>query len=234
MTIQDLKYITPLDIEAAHLNVTSAEMYDEAKKFNQHMYDMQRRRHRFLRDMWSLILLNIFMFAVAMPTAMSSYTSLAFRLSGGSGLVMMAKGGNLFLTYLPAVIYAAAFVYFIVIKKFYSSSLIFILTLIAVPTNYAFLLMAIFNAILVKKMNDVDNEIKEEPGYPGFAELHLSFIRDEESLEEGGMENYSDDEKSDDLESERKENPFDKYRTRWGSGEGAMLADNDISNINNN
>ena len=30
MKIEDLKYITPIDINAAHLNVTSAEMYEEA------------------------------------------------------------------------------------------------------------------------------------------------------------------------------------------------------------
>ena len=30
MTIQDLKYITPLDIQAAYLNITSSEMYAEA------------------------------------------------------------------------------------------------------------------------------------------------------------------------------------------------------------
>jgi hypothetical protein len=228
MTIQDLKYITPLDIQAAHLNVTSAEMYDEAKKFNMHMYDMQRKRRRFLRDMWGILILNVIMFALAIPTATSPFTSLVFKATGGSGPVLMATGGNLPLTYLPAAIYAVAFIYFILIKKLYNWKLILLLSLIAVPTHYAFIMLAIGNAVLVKKIYETDEEIKDEVGYPGFAELLLSFIRDEESLEEGGMDTYSDDEKSDDLESERKDNPFDKYRTRWSDGEG-LLRDSDIS-----
>ena len=229
MTIQDLKYITPLDIQAAHLNVTSAEMYDEAKKFNKHMYDMQRKRRRFLRDMWGILILNVVILALALPTATSDTTSLLFRATGGRGPVGMATGGNLTLTCLPAVIYAAAFIYFILIKKLYNWKLMLILSLIPIPTHYAFIVLAIGNTILVKKMNDVDNEIKDEVGYPGFAELHLSYIRDEDSLEDNGMETFTDDEKSDDLISERKENPYDKYRTVWGEGEGSMLADNDIS-----
>ena len=227
MTIQDLKYITPLEIQAAHLNVTSAEMYDEAKKFNQHMYDMQRIRHRFLRDMWGILILNVVVFALAIPTAASPYTSLLFSATGGRGPLGMAEGGNLTLTYLPAVIYAAAFIYFILIKKLYNWKLMLILSLIPIPTHYAFIALAIGNVILVKKMYDTDNEMKDEVGYPYFAELHLSYIRDEESLEDNGMDTFTEGERSDDLESERKPNPFDKYRTRWEDGEG-LLRDSDI------
>ena len=183
MTIQDLKYITPLEIQAAHLNVTSAEMYDEAKKFNQHMYDMQVKRHRFLRDMWGVLILNVIAFALCMPTAASSYTSLLFKATGGSGPVGMAVGGNLVLTYLPALIYAAAFIVFILIRKVYNWKLILLISLMAIPTHYAFIILTIGNTILVKKMNDVDTEIKDEVGYPSFTELHLSYIRDEESLD---------------------------------------------------
>ena len=92
MTINDLKYITPLDIQAAHLNVTSAEMYDEAKKFNQHMYDMQVKRRRFLCDKWGIVILNVIMLALAYYTAASSYTSLIFWATGGRGPVGMATG----------------------------------------------------------------------------------------------------------------------------------------------
>ncbi len=229
MTISDLKYITPLDIQAAHLNVTSAEMYAEAKDFNRHMYDMQRIRHRFLRDMWGILILNVVIFALALPTAASNYTSLLFGATGGRGPFGMAEGGNLTLTYLPALIYAAAFVYFILIKKLYNWKLILVLSLIPIPTHYAFIALAIGNTLLVKKMNDTDNEMKDEVGYPHFVELTLSYIRDEENAEDNGMESYSEDEKSDDLISERKEDPFDKYRTVWGEGGGSMLADNDIS-----
>ncbi|MBP5362162.1 MAG: hypothetical protein J6Y71_03925 [Ruminococcus sp.] len=233
MTIQDLKYITPLDIQAAYLNITSSEMYAEAKEFNKHMYDMQRKRWRFLRDFWLVVALNVIIFGICLPTALSDTTSFIFKATGGSGPVGMATGGNIPLTYLPALIYLAAFLYFIVIKKIYNWRLMLVISLIPLPTHYAFLILAIFNVILVKKMNDVDNEIKDEVGYPHFVQLVLSYIRDEENAEEGAMESFSDSEKSDDLESERKENPFDKYRTRWGEREGSMLADNDISNVIN-
>ena len=88
------------------------------------------------------------------------------------------------------------------------------------------------NGVIIRNAKQIDDEIKGEPGYPGFAELVLSYIRDEENAEEGSMNGYSDSEKSDDLESERKDNPFDKYRTRYQDG-GGLLKDNDISSVIN-
>ena len=226
MTINDLKYITPLDIQAAHLNVTSAEMYDEAKKFNQHMYDMQVKRRRFLCDKWGIVILNVIMLALAYYTAASSYTSLIFWATGGRGPVGMATGGNLALTYLPLIVYTAAFVYFVMIRKLYNWKLLLVLSLIPIFAHYAYIVVAIANTLLAKKMYDIDCEIADEVGYPSFTELHLSYIRDEEPLEDNGMDTFTDEETSDDLESERKPNPFDKYRTRWEDGEG-LLRDSD-------
>lgn len=232
MTIQDLKYITPLDIQSASFNVLSAEMYDEAKRFNQHMYDMQVRRQHFMRDLWKILTLNIIVFAVAIPTALSDYTSLVFRLTGGKGLFLSSTGGNIILTYLPAVLYAAALLYFIFIRKIYNWKLMLILSLLPIPTNYAFAVLIIGNTFFAKKMNDTDNEIKDEVGYPSFAELHLSFIRDEEYAEEGDMDEFEDGSRSDDLESERRENPYDKYRTRYQTEGGGYLRDSDINENN--
>ena len=229
MTIQDLKFITPLDIEAAYLNITSAEMYEEAKRFNQHMYDMRCKRWRFLRDFWGITMLNIIMLAIGTATALSSYTSFLFAATGGHGPVGMAVGGNPAITWAPAFVYAGMYIYFILIRKLYNWKVLLILSLILIPVNYCFIVLAGFNVWLVIAMNKVDSEIKGEVGYPHFVELNLSYIRDEEPADEGDMASYEGAEKSDDLESERKENPFDKYRTKWSDGEGAMLADNDIS-----
>lgn len=233
MTVNDLKYITPIDIQAAYLNITSAEMYAEAKDFNMHMHDMQRKRYRFLRDFWGVVMFNVLMMLLCISTALSSYTSLIFRATGGRGPVGLATGGNPTLTYLPAAIYAVAFIYFILIKKIYNWRMMLIISLLPIPTHYAFIVLAIANVILSKKMFDIDNEIKEEVGYPHFVELTLSYLRDEEDAEDGAMESFSESEKSEDLETERKENPYDKYRTVWGKGEGSMLADNDISTVIN-
>lgn len=229
MTIQDLKYITPLDIQAAHLNVTSSEMYAEAKDFNKHMYAMQKKRWRFLRDYWVMAVFNVIMLALGVLTAMSSYTSLLFSVSGGRGPVGLATGGNMWVTLFPVPIYIILFVWLIMLRKIYDSRLVLLISVILFPVNYAFIMLAIMNVILIGAMNKVDNEIKDEVGYPHFVELTLSYIRDEENAEDGGMESYSEDETSDDLISERRENPFDKYRTHWADGEGSMLADNDIS-----
>lgn len=228
MKIEDLKYITPIDINAAHLNVTSAEMYEEAKNFNQHMYDMQRKRHRFNLDMMSIIVFNIIVFAVGCGTAICSYTSLMFYLTGGRGFI----GGNVHIAVIPAVIYAIAFVYVILIRKVYDWRVILAFSFVPMFTSYAFIPLAIGNVLIIRNAKQIDDEIKGEPGYPGFAELVLSYIRDEENAEEGSMNGYSDSEKSDDLESERKENPFDKYRTRYQDG-GGLLKDNDISSVIN-
>lgn len=233
MTIQDLKYITPLDIQAAYLNVTSSEMYAEAKDFNMHMYDMQRKRWRFMRDFWLMVVFNVIMLALGVLSAASSYTSLLFYVSGGRGPLGFTTGGNMFVTLFPVPIYIVLFVWLVLIRKMYDSRLVLVISLMLFPVNYGFIGLTIANVILIGAMNKVDNEIKDEVGYPHFVELTLSYIRDEENAEEGGMESYSEEEATDDLISERKENPFDKYRTRWADGEGSMLADNDISTVIN-
>lgn len=233
MKIEDLKYITPLDIQAAHLNITSAEMYEEAKNFNQFMYDMQRKRWRFLRDYWAMIMLNILMLIIGCATSLSSYTSLLFLATGGRGPLGMAVGGNMYVTLAPAVIYVILFVWLIMLKKIYNWRLAVVMTAILIPVNYCFAALTIANAILFRVMYRTDEEIKDEPGYPGFAELTLSFIRDEENAEDKGMDSFADGKKVDDLESERKENPFNKYRTRYQAEGGSLLKDNDISNVIN-
>lgn len=231
MTLSDLKYITPIDIQNAYLNITSSDMYAEAKKFNKHMYDMQRKRWRFLRDFWSMILLNVFMLALGAATSASSYTSLLFRATGGRGPFGMAVGGNMLVTVAPAAVYTVLFVWLILIRRTYDWRLILAMSAVLVPVNYAFIALAIANVILIRLMDRTDNEIKDEIGYPHFVELTLSYIRDEEGAEDGDMDRFEDGEKSDDLESERKENPFDKYRTYRQDDEGGLLRDNDITNI---
>ncbi len=228
MKIEDLKFITPLDINEAHLNITSAEMYEEAKNFNRHMYLMRCKRWKFLRDFWGITILNVLMIAIGAVSATSSYTSLLFFLTGGRGPWGMATGGNVVVTLAPLALYTVMYVYFILIRRFYNWKMILPMSLVIVPVNYCFIVLMIFNVWLVIAMNKVDSEIKGEVGYPHFVELTLSYIRDEENAEEGDMEKFEDGDKVDDLESERKENPFDKYRTKWNDGEG-MLRDNDIS-----
>lgn len=228
MTLDDLKYITPLDIQAAHMNITSAEIYEETQRYNEHMLRMQRKRLKFLRDFWGITILNIIMLAIGLPTALSSYTSLIFAATGGSGPALLAIGGNIPLTYLPVPIYVICFVYFILIRKLYDWRVMLVISLLLVPVNYGFITLVIFNVLLVIAMEKTDSEIRGEVGYPHFVMLTTSYIRDEENAEDGAMNDSDGADSSDDLGSQREENPFDKYRIKPEDDMG-MLADNDIN-----
>lgn len=227
MTTDDLKYVTPLDIQNAHINVTSAEMYAEAKKVNTHMYAMQGKRVRFLRDFWSLLGMNICILVLAALSCLDSRFSLIYKLTGGVGSV----GGNIPLTLLPLLFYGAGYIYFILIRKMYNPWIMLIFAVMLVPMNYICIILVIADAIVVRFMGKIDDEIKNQVGYPHFVELHISTLREGKGAEEGDMDKFEDGDKSLDLEGEEHEkppaDPYAKFRIKPEDDLG-MLRDNDI------
>lgn len=227
MTIEDLKYVTPLDIQNAHINVTSAEMYAEAKEVNTHMYAMQSRRVKFLRDFWSLLGMNVAILVLAVLTGLDSHFSLIFKLTGG----VCSVGGNVYLTLLPLLFYTVGYAYFILIRKVYNSWIMLIFAAMLVPMNYICIILVIADTVIVHFMGKIDDEIKNEVGYPHFAELHISTLREGKGAEEGDMDKFEDGDKSLDLEGAEQEkppaDPYAKYRIKPEDDLG-LLRDNDI------
>ncbi|MDD7517853.1 hypothetical protein [Ruminococcus flavefaciens] len=215
----ELKYITQENIDAAHINITSAEMYTEFKEYNQHMLDMQKERWRFLRDFWGLWIMNVIGLHAGLQTVYFWKCSLIYQMSGA---------------FMPcallAAIYLLLMIYFIGIRKIYSWKAGILTALILIPANVAFIALAAANAVVIYFMDKEDGRLRKEKGYPHFAQLvgsFKSFVKDGEVYGVGEGVVYGAGLKSESAE-QVPEDPFAKYRIKPEDDMG-MLADNDIN-----
>ena len=217
--IMELKYITQKNIDESHINITSAEMYTEFKEYNQHMLDMQKRRWRFLRDFWALWLMN----AILLPIGLLSVMAW-----NGSLIYLASK--MFFPCVILAVIYIFLMVYFIGIRKMYSWKAGLAISCILIPATLSFVALAVANAVVIYFMEKEDSGIRNETGYPHFAQLigsFKSFVKDGEVYGVGDGVVYGAGLQSESAE-QVPEDPFAKYRIRPEDDMG-MLADNDIN-----
>ncbi|MCR4795540.1 MULTISPECIES: hypothetical protein [Ruminococcus] len=215
----ELKYITQDNIDESHINITSAEMYTEFKEYNQHMLDMQKKRWAFLRDFWALWIMNAILLPVGIMTALMWKGSLIYMASG---------------TFMPCwpliVFYLFLMIYFIGIRKLHSWKAGLLISAVLIPVNLSFIALAVANAVVIYLMEKEDGSIRNEIGYPHFAQLvgsFKSFVKDGEvyGVEEGVV--YGAGLQSESAE-QVPEDPFAKYRINPEDDMG-MLADNDIN-----
>ena len=216
----ELKYITQDNIDDAHVNITSAEMYKEFKEYNQKMLDMQKKRHRFLRDFWALWAMNL---VLAPAILFVSYL-------GGFSPLLKVNGRLMWLCAVVVLLCEALLVYIVGIRKIYSFKAGLLITLIMIPASIFYICLAVANALVLYIMENIDSGIKNETGYPHFVQLsgsYKSIVKDGEvfGIESEGV--YATGMKADYVVPE---DPFAKYRIKPEDDMG-MLADNDISNI---
>lgn len=227
MTLSDLKYITQDNIDEAHINITSAEMYTEFRDFNQHMSMMRRRRWRYLSEFYSMLLVDMVLIPI-INILSGKYTQLMEPVKEP-----VLAGLSLGLLVLFMFLYCFLVLY----KKIYSWKICLCFTLLTVPMRNSLMwyIIALFyvllNCWLVQAIRENDDYIKGEVGYPYFVELVPSFICDPEELDgKSDMDKFEDADESDDLyrrEAAPEENPFDKYRIKPEDDQG-LLRDTDI------
>ncbi|WP_303838002.1 hypothetical protein [Ruminococcus flavefaciens] len=214
----ELKYITQENIDDSHINITSAEMYGEFKKYNQKMLDMSKIRWRFLRDFWGMWIMN----AIIVPFI---FILTYFRVLSP----IIWYGGSTRLCLAVVIISEALLVYLVGIRKMYSWIMGFLVTLLMLPANLCYVMLAVANAVIIYVMGRIDYSIRDETGYPHFVQLrgsYKSFVKDGEVFGIEGESVYGTDIKADYVVPE---DPFAKYRIRPEDDMG-MLADNDINN----
>ena len=210
----ELKYITQENIDEAHVNITSAEMYKEFKEYNQRMLDMQKKRRRFLRDFWIMVITNIILIPIGVVFV---NISPLYKISGTIILNLMLTLISLFIL-----------VYFVIIRKVYNWKIGLASSLMLIPVCVGLIPLAVANPILINLMEKTDSSIRNETGYPHFVQLsgsYKSFVKDGEvySVNEGTV--YGSELTG---QKDEPEDPFAKYRIRPEDDMG-MLADNDIN-----
>lgn len=215
----ELKYITQENIDEAHVNITSAEMYGEFKEYNAKMLRMQKKRCRFLRDFWALWIMNLILVPFIFLLTTVEIGSPLLKLSGGIMPVCVAV----------VIVSEALLVYLVGIRKLYKWIIGLFVTMLMMPANLCYGMLAAANAVVIFLMNKIDSSIRNETGYPHFVQLrgsYKSFVKDGEVFGIEGESVYGTDIKADYVVPE---DPFAKYRIRPEDDMG-MLADNDINN----
>lgn len=215
----ELKYITQENIDEAHVNITSAEMYAEFQEYNQRMLDMQKKRARFWRDFCGMIIMNALLIPIGV---IFSFISPLYKITG-----------MLLPNYILMFISMALFVYFIIIRKIYNWKIGLALSLLLVFVNIGFIILAVANPVIIYMIEKTDRSIRNETGYPHFTQLHGSYksmVKDGEvfGIESEGV--YATGMKADNVVPE---DPFAKYRIKPEDDMG-MLADTDISDLRSN
>lgn len=212
----ELKYITQENIDEAHINITSAEMYTEFREYNRRMLGMQMKRRRFLRDFWIMTIMNVILIPIGV---MFANLSPLYKISGIMMLNVMIALISLFLL-----------VYFVVIRKVYNWKIVLAASLLLIPVCVGLIPLAAANPVLIYFMEKIDSGIRNETGYPHFVQLsgsYKSFVKDGEvySVDEGTVWGAGNNTEN---ESNEPEDPFAKYRIKPEDDMG-MLADNDIN-----
>ena len=210
----ELKYITQENIDEAHVNITSAEMYKEFKEYNQRMLDMQVKRRRFLSDFWIMVAANVILIPIGV---VFGNISPLYKISG-----------TIILNIMLMLISMILLVYFVIVRKVYNWKIGLAVSLMLIPVCVGLIPLAVANPILLNLMEKIDSSIRNETGYPHFVQLsgsYKSFVKDGEvySVNEGTV--YGSELKK---QEEEPEDPFAKYRIRPEDDMG-MLADNDIN-----
>ena len=125
----ELKYITQENIDEAHVNITSAEMYTEFREYNQRMLDMQVKRRRFLSDFWIMVIANIILIPIGVVFV---NISPLYKISG-------TIIPNIMLMLISMIL----LVYFVIVRKVYNWKIGLAVSLMLIPVCVGLIPLAV-------------------------------------------------------------------------------------------
>lgn len=189
-TLADYKYITQEIIDEGVFNITSAEEYAEAQKYNERMFFNRKKKYRFLSEYWAMIACDAIMVPYLVSTANEEANTLA-------AFMYSSIPDSWFLYTLPILFYVLFFAFFVIYKKDYDWRKCLVYSSLLLFVNIVYVFLVAINCTLMYFFNKLDKELKTEPGTPHFICLKLTYIR-EEPVEEAAEE----------------ETGFDKYKCK--------------------
>lgn len=178
MKLSDLRYITQQNIDEAHINVTSADMYREVRDFNIRMMKFHRMRWQFRIESWALVFISLLIVPV-------------MTIVNGRDANLMIKTRltvYFWLNFAIAALYVFCFCFFILRRREYNWKVCLLYslpTLLNREDLFCLLSSAMFAAVccvLMFVMDRIDTQLRDEVGYPSFVELRIT-TRTEETEE---------------------------------------------------
>ena len=180
ISYDDLDYITDEHVYNHGINITSDKMYKEAHDFNDHMFEMQKKREIYVRDLWKVLIFNCLAF-IAIIYFTLCFGSLDFLNTDILSPCYKISNSISFCVLSLNLIFLV-FIYFVFIKKQYGLKTAIGILIFAVPMNTVSILLIVFNIILLKPLKKHHDAIKNDAGYPYFIPLELTFF-DEAAME---------------------------------------------------
>lgn len=177
ISIDELDYITEENIQTQSINITSDKMYTEVHDFNDHMFEMQKKREIYVRDFWKVLIFNIAAF-LAIYAFTFTFGSFEFIVSEKLSLCYKISQNIPFCLIYLTIIYLLFFIV-VFLKKKYEKKYFLSIMLLAVPVNFCTIAPIIFNIYFFKILKSHHDAIKYDAGYPYFLPINMTFYNEE-------------------------------------------------------
>ncbi|MBR4626832.1 MAG: hypothetical protein IKO47_03905 [Ruminococcus sp.] len=168
MKLSDLRYITQENIDEAHINITSPDMYTEVREYNINMLRMRRKKYIFLCDFWAMLVLNLLIVPVLV----------LYSLDLPLTLLRMAEA-PLWLHFVLPLVFWGMFGYFWLYRRLTDWRVMLVISAVMIPDGILFVITTAANTFITWYMRKTDEQIKADVGFPEFVELKTTYIREE-------------------------------------------------------
>lgn len=177
ISIDELDYITEENIQTSNINITSDKMYSEVHDYNDHMFEMQKKREIYVRDFWKVLIFNIIGYLLIFGFTFT-FGSFDFIVSEKFSLFYKISKSIPFCLGTINIIYLAFF-FLVFIKKKYEKKFSIGIMLLMIPVNICVVALIAFNIYFFKTLKEHHDAIKEDAGYPYFLPINMTFYNEE-------------------------------------------------------
>ncbi len=171
MQMSDLKYITQKNIDEGSVEVANAQEYAEADKYNAHMILMYKERWKYYYEYAGMILANVLFFILG-----GKFISKPGRF-GFQSSPLGRLWNNMDVCWIPLIITAFIFVYFILYRKMLSWKYGVFASIICSSISLSFIIPLVINIPLMIMIRKKDERLSKEVGYPQFSRLNIDTRR---------------------------------------------------------
>lgn len=178
------RFITQDIIDAGSINITSPEMYSEAREYNidAGRNYIRRRNNHLAMAIWFGVQPLLVIFAVVLLTGITQLDQVHTGRTTSNARIIVAVVG--FISWL--LIYG----YFVVLRKQRSGLMMFLTSLPLLLVHWSFAVICIANFVIGKWYTGWEKKLSERAGYPGFTQLSITTIDSEaNTVEELTFEN---------------------------------------------
>lgn len=179
MKPSELKYITQEIIDKGGFNVTSPEMFEEARQYNSDVVVNAAKRTRVhtVTGLWLVLQYGFVIIFVCMKLFMLNMADLS-NIAGGffsqvSTYAMLIGGA------IGVIAFFILFSYFVILRDNREPRIMAVTSLPLVAAGLTFVIFPLVNFLIGMLYTKTENKLSEEAGYPAFVRLNVTTIESE-------------------------------------------------------